>query len=173
MSFARREDARECKGGEDKLEGRKWEESLGKQETEKEGIWKVERRRVGEAFSLVNNRLRHISHMIFSLYPPSHFSFLIHFSFAPSLTRFLFSHKHGLLILSFRGWKSNSLLHPSCSQTLWKQNSLPLLAHRSAVSGMLTLVFHCTPFPSPLTHSCLEDIGDGGGGGYCLDCVCV
>lgn len=47
----------------------------------------------------------------------------------------------------------------------------PLLPHRSAVSEMLTLVFHCTPFPSPLTHSCLKAKGDGGA--YCLYGVCV
>lgn len=55
-----------------------------------------------------------------------------------------------------------TLLHPSCSETTTQPIILPpLLPHRSAVSEMLTLVFHCTPFPSPLTHSCLKAHGDG------------
>lgn len=99
MSSERRGDARKCRGGEGRFEGKEVRGELGKQETEKEGIWKVGRRRVGEAFSLVNNGLRHISHMIFSLcllplstFPP-HSLFLrsISASQSPPLATFLLS----------------------------------------------------------------------------------
>lgn len=66
---------------------------LGKLEPEKEEICKVERRRVGEPFSLVNNGLRHISHMIFSpcLYPTFLFLRTTSASCSTSLARFLLS----------------------------------------------------------------------------------
>ena len=58
MSSGGKKDAK--KWGEGRLE----ERELEKEENKTEGIWEVERRRVGETFSLVNKGLHYIRHTV-------------------------------------------------------------------------------------------------------------
>lgn len=84
--LVRNEDARKCRR-RGQIRRKEVRGELGKQENKKEEICEVERKRVGEAFFLVNKGLRHVSHKIFFLFSsPFSLSFLTHCSLSPSLT---------------------------------------------------------------------------------------
>lgn len=145
-------------------------------------------------FSFVNKGLRHINHMIFSLclFPlPTFLSSLTFPSILNGWSRRCNSEEYldtrVTDVLNTRVWVFCVWLH-WCGFFLFAHYSThpavkpyenntayhvaPLLLHRSAVSEMLTLVFHGTPFPSSLTHSCLSAKGMGVLI-VCFVCVCV
>ncbi len=113
--LGRRGDARKCRGGEGRLEERKWEESLG--ET---GGWEggdLKGREVESGRGFFFGKQGTASHYPHDPFPPSsspsHFPFLTHFPFAPSPPLPLVlhlspdfrlsSHKHGAACCSGAG----------------------------------------------------------------------